>query len=42
MSKDSLKNEDDTCFKDTELLVNTFADLIDEVNNGTVNVTEIS
>jgi len=42
MTKVLLKNESDVCFTDTKNLVNTLADLIDEVNNGTVNVTEIS
>jgi len=41
MSKDSLKNED-ICYVFTELVVNLFADFIDEVNNGTVNVIDFS
>ena len=43
MSKKSLKNDDqDMCYIFTELVVNTFADLIDEAKNGTLNVTDAS
>jgi len=43
MSNNTFKNDDDDmCYIFTELVVNTFADLFGEINNGTLNITDAS